>query len=102
MISDYYAKDAYKYYFCTPFDGRYDIKPIDCQYESFVVINHQYSKDKSNIFFDGSKLSSAESSTFELIADGYAKDKLSVYFRNVIVEKADPTSFSVFKEKLVC
>lgn len=98
VISDHYAKDFKKYYYCTPFDGQYEIKPIPCHYESFVVVDYQYAKDKSSVFYEGRKLSGAESSTFELISYGYAKDRQHVFFRNVIVDKADPSTFTAFTE----
>jgi len=98
LISDHYAKDSKKYYYCTPVDGQYEIKTITCHYESFVVIDYQYAKDNNSVFYDGIKLSDAESSTFELISFGYAKDNQHVYFRNVKVLNADPTSFNTFTE----
>lgn len=98
VISDHYAKDFKKYYYCTPFDGQYEIKPIPCHYESFVVVDYQYAKDKSSVFYEGRKLSGAESNTFELISYGYAKDRQHVFFRNVIVDKADPSTFTAFIE----
>lgn len=98
LLSDNYAKDANKYYYCMPFDGQYEIKTIACHYETFVVIDHQYAKDKSSIFYEGEKLAEAESGTFELISSGYAKDIHHVYFRNLKVEKADPSTFSTFIE----
>lgn len=98
VISDHYAKDFKKYYYCTPFDGQYEIKPIPCHYESFVVVDYQYAKDKSSVFYEGDKLSKASSSSFELISYGYAKDRQHVFFRNVIVDKADPSTFTVFTE----
>ena len=98
VISDHYAKDFKKYYYCTPFDGQYEIKPIPCHYESFVVVDYQYAKDKSSVFYEGDKISKAESYSFELISDGYAKDINRVYFRDKIVEKADPSSFKTLNE----
>jgi len=98
LISEYYAKDANKYYYCTTIDGQNDIKPIDCHYESFVVIDHPYAKDKSSVFYEGDKLSEASSSTFELISYGYSRDRQHVFFRNLIVDKADPSTFITFTE----
>lgn len=98
LISDHYAKDSLRYYYCWPIDGEYQIKPIPCHFQSFDVIDHQYAKDNKNVFYEGDKLSKAESNSFELISSGYAKDNNHVFFRNNIVEKADPFSFTTFTE----
>lgn len=98
LISDHYAKDSLRYYYCWPIDGEYEIKPIPCHFQSFDVIDNQYAKDNKNVFYKGDKLSKAESSSFELISSGYAKDNNLVFFRNNIVEKADPFSFTTFTE----
>lgn len=98
LITDRYAKDSQNYYYCTPFDGKYEINPISCHYTLFVVIDYQYSKDNVSVYYEGEKISQAESGTFELISSGYSKDKQHVYFRDKIVEKADPSSFTTFTE----
>jgi hypothetical protein len=98
LISEYYAKDSKRYYYCTPIDGEYAIRPVDCHYESFVVIDHPYAKDKTSVYYEGDQLAEVESSTFEFISSGYAKDSQHVYFRNLKVEKADPSTFSAFIE----
>jgi hypothetical protein len=98
LITDRYAKDSKRYYYCTPFDGEYVIKPISCHYASFVVIDYQYSKDNVSVYYEGEKISKAESSSFELIVSGYAKDNQHVFFRDRMVEKADPSSFTTFTE----
>lgn len=98
LISDYYAKDSKRYYYCLPFDGNFDITPITCHYESFEVMDYQYAKDNNSVFYEGDKISKAESNSFELISYGYAKDNNRVYFRDKIVEKADPSSFKTLNE----
>ena len=98
LISDYYAKDSKRHYYCLPFDSEYGITPITCLYESFEVMDYQYAKDNNSVFYEGDKISKAESNSFELISNGYAKDNNRVYFRNNIVEKADPSSFKTFNE----
>lgn len=98
LIMDRYAKDSHRYYYCTPIDSEYEIKPISCHYASFVVIDRHYAKDNVNVYYEGDKISKAESSTFALISFGYAKDGKHVFFRNKIVEKADPSSFTTFAD----
>ncbi len=98
LISEHYAQDLKRYYYYLPFDDTYVINPILCHYESFEVIDYQYAKDNTNVFFEGDKLQEAESKTFMMISHGYAKDTFHVFFRDKILENADPFSFTPFKE----
>lgn len=98
LMTERYAKDSKKYYYCSPSDGRYSIQPIQCHYPSFEVIDYQFCKDNSSIYYEGSKLSEAKSSTFELTSHGYSKDNQHVYFRNKKVDQADPKTFTTFVE----
>jgi hypothetical protein len=98
LISDHYAKDFNRYYYCLPYDDMYTIKPILCNYKTFEVMDYQYAKDNTYVFYEGDVLPKAESNSFVLISNGYAKDAIHVYLRDKIVEKADPTSFTPFKE----
>ena len=98
LISDHYAKDAYKYYYCTPYDGKYEIKPITCHYTSFVIIDHQFAKDNTQVYYSGNKIKEADAPSFKMISFGYSKDKQNVYFQNKLIAGADPITFTPFEE----
>ena len=83
-------------------------KKIDCDFDSFKVIDNFYSKDKRFVFFEHKKIDylKIHAKTFRVINHNYSKDKnrvfyLAYHFGNKplnIVWKADPKSFRILNE----
>lgn len=99
IIDTYYAKDAKQYYYCNPGgDDQYSITAIPCQYESFSIIDYQYSKDNTSVYFREKKMLMADAASFIIIGSQYAKDNNNVYFNAKEIPGADPNTFELFKE----
>ena len=99
LIDDHYAKDARRWYYTfSRGDGGYEIKVIDCHYESFQTLDYPYAKDLQNVYYRGNKINGARPEGFELLGHRYAKDKNSVYFEDKKIAGADPQTFALFPE----
>ncbi len=76
-------------------------KEIDADPETFEVINHSsfgntYARDRSSVFYSGSKVEKADVKTHEIIDDRYHKDANHVFERTRTVSD-DPQNFQVPK-----
>lgn len=97
-INTSYAKDDQRYYYIYTDQINYELIPIDCNYTSFELLDFNYSKDNSKIFYDGKVIDGASTSSFEIVSPPYTKDNQRVYFRNKVLAEADPHTFSMFEE----
>ena len=66
---------------------------------TFKVIECGYSKDKSNVYLNGSVLKGVDSESFEILSWGYTKDKNAVYCDLKLIAGAKPSSFKVLARK---
>lgn len=88
------AKDETHYYM-------YNQKYPHADYESFIVLNSLFYKDKDRVYYRGEIIKEADPNTFEvfnLVKDNfhcsYAKDKNYIYYQHNIVNGADRISFT--------
>ena len=86
-INSFYAKDKQKYFYIYSDQVNYELKPVDCDYRSFELIDFTYTKDKNHVFFNGEK-----------IKYSFSKDLENVFFRNKVIDHADPNTFILFEE----
>lgn len=120
------AKDN-QYYYKTSIAGdslhigKYPIKDKN----TFQLLDHRYSKDKFQVYFDGEIVQGADSKTFEVIdyakgqdskslfygksrinspntfkelSDGYSIDSVSVYYKWALINEAKPSSFQIINQ----
>jgi hypothetical protein len=89
-----YGNDLYHY------DNKKFMKIEGADAKTFRVLDDHYAKDKSRVYYDGSKiLEGADAETF-VILDGhyknrYTKDKNRVYFNDSVLPDVDAPSFAV-------
>jgi hypothetical protein len=97
-INTYYAKDALRYYYILSDGEKYTLKNIVCDYNSYIILDFTYSKDKEHAFYNGEKIQNATSENFQIINAPYSKDHQNVYFESSILQNADPATFELYTE----
>ncbi|MGB4959860.1 MAG: DKNYY domain-containing protein [Saprospiraceae bacterium] len=97
-INTFYAKDANHYFFIHTDGELYTLKPIACDYNSFELLDFNYSKDHKNVFYNGEKIKGSTSENFQIIRAPYSKDHQNVYFNSSVISKADPLTFELYTE----
>lgn len=71
LLQGPWAKDSKAYYSISPVANP---KKLNCDYQSFVILNDEYAKDKNSVFWQGLLIKNAHSPSFEILEHG-AKDK---------------------------
>ncbi|KQB40336.1 DKNYY domain-containing protein [Flavobacterium aquidurense] len=70
----------------------------DVDAHTFEVLDYNFSKDKSSIYYDCEKINHADYSSFKIISDEYSKDAKQVYFKNNVVKGANPETIKSSSE----
>lgn len=95
----FWAKDKnYVYYLGYHENDSNIVRSTIADYYSFEVVNHDYARDKVQVYYHDSILNEADPATMKSIEyfdQEFAKDKYHVFYRGKIVEGADPKTFKV-------
>ena len=97
----------------TPFDKIKSIKQIDetnilingmlvrdgkilegIDEASLEIINHNFFKDKNNVYYDSEKILLANTQTFNVVFDLYSKDDEHVFYKQNLLEAVNPHTFT--------
>ncbi len=79
------------------------LTPLHADPNSFRVIQGNWTRDKSNLFYFGKKLEGGEPNTLEIMSTSYAKDAKQVYYTSrpregllyaTVIQGADPKLFN--------
>jgi hypothetical protein len=97
-INNFYARDNKRYYHISGDMIEFRLKPVDCDYKTYELLDYTYSRDKNNVFYNGEKIPGASSFSFQLINPPYSKDHQYIFYENSILVKADPATFELFRE----
>lgn len=100
----FWAKDKnYVYYLGYHENDSNIVRSTIADYQSFEVVNHDYARDKVQVYYHDSILNEADPATMKSIEyfdQEFAKDKYHVFYRGKIIEGADPKTFKVKGEGL--
>jgi len=67
----------------------------DIEISSFEVLNRDFMKDKSHVFYDRKIIRPANPKTFTPVYEDYSKDDKGVFYQNKLLDGANPVSFTV-------
>jgi hypothetical protein len=99
LIDGNFAKDAgHIYYYGYDDEGKFHIKPLPCDRQTFQVLTYPYSKDNAAVFYKDKPLPGVHAPTLQVLAHEYARDKDHVFFKSHIVAGADAATFTLFAE----
>ena len=75
----------------------------NADFESFKIMESNFSKDKNNVYEGNEKINGADAKTFEVIDAyaGFARDKNYLYHSNERIKNSDPYTFERVNEHLV-
>ena len=78
-----WAKDA-KAYYAIRFSE--EEKKVPCDYESFVVLNSGYAKDKNRAYWEGMPIEGSDPASFLVLNENRADDKSHQYIGDRIMK----------------
>ena len=93
-----FYKDSEHVYFKEQLRDQGEVSGIikDADPKTFEMLDHEYARDKNNVFYNTWLVEGADSKSFESIGHGYGKDANHVYVGPDVIEGADPQTFEVF------
>ncbi len=71
------------------------IRNLQVDPKTFQVINNEYAKDDSNVFYKGRIINNADSKSFNVLKKGYSTDAQSVYLFHYQIINAVPDKFEI-------
>jgi hypothetical protein len=101
----YYSKDKQKLIYDNgEYSWQEDYHSFKCDFNSLIIMNGIFAKDKNHVYFKGAYSQNADAATFEILNDHYLKDAYHVYKRpdidkeNFIFDIVDSANPRTFKE----
>jgi hypothetical protein len=103
VLSDHYARDASRAYYCDTFRESRDyfltrhnrVTVIDgAQAATFRYLDQNYARDDAGVYFEGVRFAVKDPATFELLEYGFARDRITGYYHQVPVPGSDGATFA--------
>jgi hypothetical protein len=66
----------------------------DVDITTLEILNRDFIKDKSQVFYDRQKIAGADAASFTPVYEEYSKDKTHVFYKNQILAGANPATFT--------
>lgn len=103
VLSDHYAKDASRVYYCNTYREGSDyfltrrnrvtvIAGADSP--TFRYLDQRYARDTAGVYFEGVRFAVKDLATFELLEYGFARDRITGYFHQEPVPGSDGSTFA--------